>query len=178
MLFPDLIVNAAYQLLGANYPVWEGCPIPMWKEQGYGTTYNTLPPVSYFMPDGDNWGVECSDLINYALIYNGLDPIGGTEDAYYNLQYPEGVDWHFNPNTPGQRAAVALSPYVDAAPGQQDHIALYWDEHYLIQSLNGSPPYYGVPYDYTDTQIYSWGGDTAFIYYAFLPGVQYPGIDV
>ncbi len=137
----------------------------MWVDDGYGITYDTLPPVWYFYQQG----IECSDLINYTLIDNGLNPIYGTEAAVNYLLNQQ----TFNPNTPGQAGAVAYQPYTSDVIGYQGHIALYWDDYYLIQALNGNPPYYGVTYNYTDNETHWWGADTRFTTYAFLPGVSY-----
>jgi hypothetical protein len=48
------------------------------------------------------------------------------------------------------------------------------DEHKLIQALtfNGTPQP-GITDEYDDYTTYSWGGDTLFTRYGFLPGVDY-----
>lgn len=158
----DDIVNSAANLLGSPYREWyAGASIPMWLDDGYGATPDSLPPVSYFQQNG----VWCSDLINYALIYNGLPHIESTDNNWkYLLHQTE-----FDPNTPGQTGAVAYQPYISDAIGYQGHIALYWNEYYLIQSIPG----YFVTKEYTDRQTYWMGSNTAFTVYGFLPGVEY-----
>jgi hypothetical protein len=151
------IVASAEKLLGVKYRHWyEGDSIPMWEDDGY-TEY--VPDRSYF----DRKGVECSDLINYALWDNGLDGITGTLNAWRYLEDQQ----PFNYYTPGQQGYVAYRPMTDM---NQGHIALYWDDRYLIQALVS----YGVTYDFTDQATYDLGVDTEFTIYAKLPGVEYP----
>ena len=169
---PNDILNTAKWLLGSPYRYWtddvDPDPIPMWQLEGYGTTYETLPPTTYFLSEqqgGQGYGVECSDLINYALIYNGLPHIEGTQNAINHLREIEDFDY-WKSGAPGY---VAYLPY-DAA-SDQGHIALYWDDTYLIQAIHPD----GVTYWYTDKQTYDFpGGDCAFTKYAKLPGVTYP----
>src|SRR5215218_3846135 len=65
------IVNSAYKLLGAPYRVWQlGMPSPSWLNDNAGDP----PPLQHLF----NVGVECADVINFALRDNGLPSIYGT----------------------------------------------------------------------------------------------------
>lgn len=152
------IVSAAYQLLGAPYRVWQdGNSIPMWLDDYAGDP----PPVTHLR----SVGVNSSDLLNFALEANGLPPGGGTQ-AFANYLVNTVA---FDPASPGQRGAIAFRPYEGPAVAQQGHVALYVDEHKLIQAIPGM----GVTDQYTDQATYSWGAQYAFTIYGFLPGVQY-----
>jgi len=154
------IVNSAYKLKGSCYRTWYyGASIPMWTDDNAGDP----PPLAHLQ----YYGVMCSDLVNWALVDNGLSPGGGTAafaDYLVDTSY-------FDPTTPGVPGAIALSPYQSPEVGYQGHIAIYVDEHYLIQALH-TP---GITDQFTDAESYSWGGDTAFTTYGFLPGVDYSG---
>lgn len=159
---PSAIVEAAYRLLGVHYRMWYvGDPLPMWRKDGY--EYNTAPPVSYMQ----RVGVMCSDLVNYALCANGLEPGYGTEAFadYLTDQQP------FDPSTPGEPGAICLRPYSGPALEDQGHIGIYVGEHTIIQALVSS----GVTDAYTDEETYGWGGATSFTLYGRLPGVDYGG---
>jgi hypothetical protein len=159
------IIGAARELLGVTkYRYWQdGDPIPMWRKDGWGE--HPLPPFWYFEQNG----IMGADLINYALARNGIGPNGGTgtflKDGW--LVRAGG----FDPNSPGQAGAIAFRPYQD--PVDNGSIALYLDEHQVIQSI----PSDGVTDQYTDAQTYSWapqwGMRYRFTYYAFLWGVSY-----
>jgi len=110
--------------------------------------------------------VSSTDLINFALEDNDLPAIGGTAAMPDNLI--EGVE--FDPDTPGQLGAVAIKGYEGAGFGQQGHAVLYLGEHQVIQAIYDP----GVTDEYTDQWLYAWGGDFAFEWYGFLPGVEYP----
>jgi len=159
------IVESAYKLLGAPYRTWHlGDPLPMWKKDGRGDP----PPAS----DLKDVGVMCADLINFALQDNGLRPGGGTQAFGDYLENTSG----FDPDTPGEPGAIAYRPYRGAALGAQGHIALYVDEHTLIQALAGTQPrFFGVTDQFSDKETYNWGGNTLFTVYGFLPGVDYSG---
>jgi hypothetical protein len=159
------IVESAYKLLGAPYRTWElGDPLPMWKRDGRGDP----PPASHLK----NVGVMCADLINFALEDNGLRPGGGTQAFGDYLVNTSG----FDPGSPGEPGAIAYRPYRGPELGAQGHIALYVDEHTLIQALGGiQPRFFGVTDRFTDKETYSWGGNTLFTVYGFLPGVDYSG---
>ena len=77
----------------------------------------------------------------------------------------------FDSDTPGQPGAVAIKSFEGASFGQQGHAVLYIGEHQVIQAIFDP----GVTDEYTDQWLYAWGGDFAFEWYGFLPGVQYPG---
>jgi hypothetical protein len=158
MVTPQDIVNSAYKLKGACYRTWYyGASIPMWTDDNAGDP----PPLAHLQ----YYGVMCSDLVNWALQDNGLPPGGGTAAfADYLVNTSD-----FDPTTPGVPGAIALSPYQSPVVGQQGHIAIYVDEHYLIQALH-TP---GITDQFTDAESYSWGGDTTFTTYGFLPGVDY-----
>jgi hypothetical protein len=159
------IVESAYKLLGAPYRTWElGDPLPMWKADGRGDP----PPASHLK----NVGVMCADLINFALEDNGLRPGGGTQAFGDYLVNTSG----FDPDSPGEPGAIAYRPYRGPELGAQGHIALYVDEHTLIQALGGRQPrFFGVTDQFTDKETYSWGGNTLFTVYGFLPRVDYSG---
>jgi len=154
------IVGAASRLNGARYRQWQpGNSVPMWLDDGMGDP----PPLAHL----SRVGVMGSDLINWALRVNGL-PAGGGTGSFANYlvdQYP------FDPSTPGQRGAIALRPYQ--GPNDDGSIALYVDEHRVIQSI----PSGGVTAQYTDQQTYAWASQGwpryGFTIYGFLPGVSY-----
>lgn len=156
------IVNAAYELKGAPYRAWTlNAPLPMWLNDGAGNP----PPASHIL----SIGCMCADLISYAMLRCGLPTVFGTEafeDFLVNTQ-------DFDPSSPGEPGAIAYDPYISSESGNQGHIAAFVDEHYLIQALDGNPPYYGVTDQFTDQETYSWGGDTLFTRYGFLPNVVY-----
>ena len=111
-------------------------------------------------------------LINFALEDNGLRP-GGDTQAFGD--YLEKTS-RFDPDSPGEPGAIAYRPFRGAALGAQGHIALYVDEHTLIQALAGTQPrFFGVTDKFTDKETYNWGGNTLFTVYGFLPGVDYSG---
>jgi hypothetical protein len=112
---------------------------------------------------------NCADLISWAMMDNGLETVYGTEafeDFLVDIQ-------DFDPSAPGVPGAIAYDPYISAAVGSQGHIACYVNDAVIIQALAGTPPYYGVTDEFTDAETYSWGGDTLFTRYGFLPGVDY-----
>ena len=153
------IVDSAYKLLGAPFRLWQpGQLIPLWLNDGQGNP----PPVAHLQ----SVGVSSTDLINFALEDNGLQAIGGTAAMPNNL-----VDRvEFDPDTPAQPGAVAIKGYEGAGFGRQGHAVLYIGEHQIIQAIYDP----GVTDEYTDQWLYVWGGDFAFEWYGFLPGVEYP----
>jgi hypothetical protein len=176
MVSADDIVQAAYDLLGVPYRPWRsGNSIPMWLDDG--------PYMDAFLNAGHDIGLDGlrrhlfqvgvmgSDLIHYALIANrlyetGLDSGGtGTFGKYLTNTL------NFDPDSPGQRGAIALRPYQ--GPHDDGSIALYVGPHQLIQSI----PSEGVTDRYTDQQTYSWASQGwpryRFTIYGFLPGVRY-----
>jgi hypothetical protein len=151
------IANAAQEVLGAPYRVWyEGASIPMWLDDGVSDP----PAASHIM----NYGVECTDLVNYALERCGLSPVGGTGalmDALVDIV-------PFDANSPGVPGAVAFTPYYGPALSQQGHILLYTGPQSTIQALFDP----GVTDAYTDVDT---AGFLELRYYALLPGVDYSG---
>jgi hypothetical protein len=130
----------------------------LWLNDGQGNP----PPVAHLQ----SVGVSSSDLINFALEDNGLQAIGGTAAMPDNL-----VDRvEFDPDTPAQSGAVAIKGYEGAGFGQQGQAVLYIGEHQVIQAIYDP----GVTDEYTDQWLYAWGGNFAFEWYGFLPGVEYP----
>ena len=163
MVSAQAIVNAARLLNGVvKYRQWQpGDSIPMWLDDGI----NGVPEPPYL----SQHGVMSADLINFALIKNGLPPGGGTESfADYLVNTAD-----FDPSSPGQAGAVALRPYEGPDLTQQGHIALYLGEHQIIQSI----PSEGVIDHYTDEETYAWASEGypqyGFTIYGFLPGVSY-----
>jgi hypothetical protein len=160
------IVNSARLLLGVprkriKYRPWQpGNQIPMWLDDDVVG----LPNPPYFLQHG----VMGADLINFALVANGLPPGGGTADfANYLVDTTD-----FDPLERGQLGAIALRPYQD----EQDNgsIALYLGPHRVIQSI----PSEGVTDQYTDVETYQWAVIDGypryeFTIYGFLPGVSY-----
>ena len=166
------IVGAAYALQGAAYRQYDGGSIPMWLDDG--------PYMDAFLNAGHEIGlrelrshllqvgVMGSDLIHYALIANrlyetGLDSGGtGTFGNYLTNKFD------FDPDSPGQRGAIALRPYH--GPQDDGSIALYVGPHQLIQSIPGE----GVTDQYTDQQTSGWPEPRYhFTVYGFLPKVIY-----
>jgi len=154
------IVDSAHKLLGAPFRLWQlGELVPLWLNDNQGDS----PPVEHLR----SVGVSSTDLINFALEDNGLQTIGGTATMPDNLLNRI----EFDPDTPGQTGAVAIKSFEAAGFGQQGHAVLYLGEHQVIQAIFDP----GVTDEYTDQWLYAWGGDFAFEWYGFLPGVQYPG---
>jgi hypothetical protein len=153
------IVGAAYALQGTNYRQYAGGSIPMWLDDGVGDH----PPIQHLR----TVGVMGADLINFALVRNGLPPNGGTGSFanYLVNTFP------FDPSSPAQPGAIALRPYQ--GPNDDGSIALYVGPHQLIQSIPGE----GVTDRYTDEQTYSWASQGwpryGFTIYGFLPSVSY-----
>jgi hypothetical protein len=155
------IVNAARLLNGVvKYRYWQpGNSIPMWLDDGI----HGVPQPPYLAQHG----VMGADLINFALVKNGLQPNGGTGSfADYLVNTSP-----FDPSPPGQMGAIALRPYQN----EQDDgsIALYLGPHQVIQSI----PSEGVTDRYTDQQTYEWALQGypryGFTIYGFLGGVSY-----
>jgi cell wall-associated NlpC family hydrolase len=148
------IVAAARQLEGAYYRWWYvGASLPMWLDDGHAH-----PPVEYIM----EYGVMCSDLLNWSRQECGLPPIGGTTD-YANAI----VNWSaFDPSVPGVPGAVCVNPYY--SPDQQGHVALYTGEHQIIQALVNP----GVTEAYTDVETSTWAC-CGFTWYGFMNDVDY-----
>jgi len=109
-------------------------------------------------------GVMGADLINFALLYCGLDPNGGTGTFRNHLTNT----FDFDPDSPGERGAIALRPYQ--GPQDDGSIALYVGPHKVIQST----PAEGVNDLYTDKETYeSQERRYHFTIYGFLQGVRY-----
>lgn len=153
------IVDAALLLRGAPYRQWySGNPVPMWIYDGAGD-----PPSAEHLL---SVGVMCADLLNWACEYNGLPAIGGT-GAWADAM----VDWSpYDPSAPGEIGAIAVKGYQ--GPYAEGHILLFTGGHSTIQSLV-TP---GVTDAFTDSETYSWGGQTAFEWYGKIPGVDYCGL--
>ena len=155
------IVNAARLLTGrVKYRYWQdGDPIPMWRKDGI----HGVPQPPYLSRNG----VMGADLINFALVKNGLQPNGGTGSFadYLVNTFP------FDPSPPGQMGAIALRPYQ--SPHDDGSISLYLGPHQVIQSI----PSEGVTDRYTDAETYSWASEGypryGFTIYGLLWGVSY-----
>lgn len=157
------IVQAAYELLGTHYRPWRsGNSIPMWLDDGVPTG-----PPARLRGHLQNVGVMGADLVNFALLVNGLEPNGGTGTFRNYLTNT----FDFDPDSPGRRGAIALRPYQ--GPHDDGSIALYVGPHQIIQSIPGE----GVTDRYTDQQTYSWASQGfpryRFTIYGFLRGVRY-----
>ena len=155
------IVEAAYEVLGAPYRLWyPGMSLPTWLDDWRGDP----PPASHLM----SVGLECADLVAYALARNGLAyPYQAGTSTFGDFLVNASS---FDPNTPGEPGAVCLKPYEGPAWEDQGHIAIYVDDHTLIQALGR-----GTTDAWTDTETWSWGGSTEFTIYGYLPGVDYSG---
>jgi hypothetical protein len=153
------IVQGALALWGAPYRRWQpGNSIPMWLDDG---PFNSNQELKLYL---HNNGVMGADAINFALHLNGLEPNGGTGTfANYLVN-----TFDFDPDTPGERGAIALRPYQ--GPQDDGSIALYVGGHQVIQSIPGE----GVTDRYTDKQMYSRPEPRyRFTIYGFLRGVSY-----
>lgn len=154
------VVKAAYELLGAPYRVWApGMSTPTYLDD----RVRDPPPAGHLKI----MGVECADLVCYALARCGITVHAGTGllgDYLVDVQ-------PFDIDAPGEPGAVAFKPYEGPALNEQGHVGIYVDDHRLLQSLYS----YGVVDDYTDTQTYGWGGSTEFMLYGKLPGISYDG---
>lgn len=156
------IVNSARKLLGVWYEWWsEGEPIPLW----YYDYPDSVPPRWWF----DVNGTMCSDLVNYALMDNGLGYVGGTP-AFYDYLIASGTAEDFDPTTPGEPGAVAVNPGVWRGGSGQGHIAIFTDDHTLIQATDGAGDYAGVNEWEKDYDSNSWAN---YWIYGRLPGVTY-----
>lgn len=156
------IVDSARKLLGIWYEWWEeGEPIPLWWYE-YG---DTMPPLSWFWANG----TMCSDLVNAARNDNGLPSIGGTP-AYYDWLVAASVAEDFDPTTPGVPGAVCVNPGVWRGGSGQGHIAIYTDEHTLIQATDGAYPFNGVNEQEQDYDSHKWAN---YWIYALMPDVDY-----
>jgi len=155
------IVRSAYALRGAPYRKWQpGHSIPMWLDDDMGD-----PPSPRRL---QQVGVMDADLINWALVVNGIPPGGGTGDfANYLVNTAP-----FDPAMPGQMGAIALRPYQEE-PLDDGSIALYVSSHQVIQALISE----GVTDRYTAEETYAWASQGypryGFTIYGFLPGVSY-----
>ena len=156
------IVQAAYELMGAPYRPWRtGNSIPMWQDDDIPIHSTGLDSVRAHLL---RVGVMGADLINFALMYSGLETNGGT-GTFANYLVNTGS---FDPDTPGQRGAIALRPYQ--GPQDDGSIALYVGPHKVIQSN----PAEGVNDLYTDKETYeSQERRYHFTIYGFLRGVRY-----
>ena len=167
------IVSAAYHLGGAPYRPWRsGNSIPMFLDDGdyMGVFQNAghETGVKELRQHLLQVGVMGVDLMHYALIANrlyemGLDSGGtGTFGNYLTNTFD------FDPDTPGERGAIALRPYQ--GPQDDGSIALYVGAHQVIQSIPGE----GVTDRYTDKQMYSRPEKRyRFTIYGHLQNVRY-----
>lgn len=154
------IVASARKLLGVWYEWWsEGESIPLWWYE-YG---DNPPPRSYF----DANGTMCSDLVNFALNDNGLPSIGGTP-AFYDALYDSG-SW-FDASASAVPGAVCINPGTWRGGNGQGHIAIYTDEHTLIQATDGAGSFAGVNEGEQDYNSVAWAD---YWLYGLLPGVDY-----
>lgn len=153
------IVNAAYEVLYAPYRLWQpGMSLPTWLDDWRGDP----PLASHLM----SVGLECADLVAYALARNGLSyPYQAGTSTFGDFLV--NTSW-FDPSTPGEPGAVCLKPYAGPAWEDQGHIAIYVDDHRLLQALGR-----GTTDAWTDTETWAWGGSTEFTIYGYLPGVTY-----
>lgn len=157
------IVEAARSLLGVWYVWWElGDPIPMWLDE-WG---NAAPPREHM----DQVGVMCSDLVNYARMECGLEPVGGTP-AYYDWLLANGTGQAFDPSTPGVPGAICVNPGPWRGDNvlAQGHISIYTDEHTLIQATDGKGSFAGVNEGEQDTDA----GWANYWLYGLMPDVSY-----
>ena len=74
----------------------------------------------------------------------------------------------FDPDAPGEPGAVCLATF--GGNNGEGHIAIYVDEHTLIQSLTTT----GVTDQFTDIQTHVWP-ECGFEIYGHIPGVDYSG---
>ena len=172
------IVQRAYDLMGAPYRPWRsGNSIPMFLDDGdyMGVFQNAghETGVKELRQHLLQVGVMGVDLIHYALIANrlyemGLDSGGTGTFGDYLVNTSK-----FDPDTPGERGAIALRPYQ--GPQDDGSIALYVGPHKVIQSL----PDRGVTDQFTDKQTYGWASGQPhqpryrFTIYGSLQGVRY-----
>lgn len=153
------IVTAARQLIGASYTWWQdGDPVPLWL---YDYPYSR-PPVEYIM----SAGTMCSDLISWARMECGLPWIGGT-GAYQDWIMTNG-GIAFDPSIPGVPGAICVHRYE--GPWAQGHIALYTDEHTLIQATDGVGSFAGVNEGEQDYDSHQWAN---YLVYGLQPDVDY-----
>jgi hypothetical protein len=155
LLAVNLLLNAARQLLGVPYrepSTDRPDTAPTWLRDGVGDP----PPVGHLQ----QVGVRSYDLINYALEANDRAPLVVAGNLVKSFP--------FDPSAPGQPGAIAV-----AFHGREVHVALYLDEHQLIQCI----PSEGVTDRYTDEETYAWASQGwpryNFTIYGFLPGVSY-----
>lgn len=130
-----------------------------------GNVYNLQTESGRYMANGVITH-NCSDFINYARQECGLSFIGGTPAYYDWIQANSGVS--FDPSTPGVPGALCVNPGVWRGGIGQGHIALYTDEHTLIQSDSSR----GVNEGEQDYVSHGWveGG---YWLYGLMPDVDY-----
>lgn len=156
------IVQAARELLGVPYVWWkDGDPIPMWSYD-YA---DSNPPASEMW----NWYVMCSDLVNWARQECGLDAIGGTP-AYYDWLLSSGTGEAFDPSTEGVPGAICVNPGIWRGGYGQGHIAIFTDEHTLIQATDGQGGFAGVNEGEQDYDSHGWAN---YWLYGLMSDVDY-----
>lgn len=153
------VVEAGRSILGASYVWWQiGDPLPKWYyEYPYGP-----PPPSWVYANG----IHCADYISYARQLCGLPAIGGTGDYQDWLEANGGET--FDPSTPGVPGALCVHRYEGPYGSAQGHVAMYTDEHTLIQATS----MYGVNEGEQDYDSHQWAN---YYIYGLMPDVDYSG---
>lgn len=152
---PADIIQIGRQMLGAEYSQWDGT----WPPED-GAPFWMTGDVSVDLVKRD--GCNCAGFLNAILRILGLPPAGGTGsigDYLIDLE-------DFDVNLPAVPGAIALRPWTGGVGNlEEGHVAIYLDEHTLLQS-----DHRGVNEQDQDYDSQPWAG---FTVYGLLPGVNY-----
>lgn len=152
---PGDIIAAAREVTGAFYAQWDS----IWPPAAGAPFYITgSTDTAYVYREG----INCAGLLNLALRKCGLPPAGGTGSiGDYLIELED-----FDVNSPAVPGAIALRPWGGGVANlEEGHVAIFVNEHSLIQADHRGVNEYDTDYD-----SQSWAG---FTVYGKLPGVDY-----
>lgn len=166
MVSVEDFMAAMEEVIGASYRWWDGAypftpGAAMYadgsghcNEDGWAGKYDK----AYVMREG----INCTGLLNRARMECGLAPIGGT-GHWADWIWANGGQT-FSADTPGQRGAICVHKFEDGI--SEGHIAVYWDDEYLIQSESSG----GVHRNEHHTTSHAWA---QYEVYGLMPDVDY-----